>query len=222
MTRKLEDFVARLTALGGGSGDSRAIYQEWASTYETTMQDDYGYIAPKIAADALAAQCPDKDIHILDLGCGTGLVGLELAARGFSKIDGLDVSEAMLSEARKKQVYGALTTGDLSRPPPSDIQPRDAAIAVGCFGGGHLGPQHLATLVGYVKPGGLLVLYVNAIPYDADDYPSRLRALESDGTWQILMTEASNYMQAINRPGWVIVARRSGPDRSTTTGDMKQ
>ena len=49
MSKDLEGFVARLTALGGGSGDSRALYDDWAATYEDNLQGDYGYVAPAIA-----------------------------------------------------------------------------------------------------------------------------------------------------------------------------
>ena len=90
------------------------------------------------------------------------------------------------------------------------IGPRyDAAIAVGCFGGGHLGPQHLEGIIKSVTINGLLVLYINGIPYDQDDYPAHFRALEVAGVWQLKMTKQSNYMQALKRPGWVVVAHRS-------------
>ena len=208
MTRKLEGFVARLTALGGGSGDSRALYEDWAPSYERNLRQDYGYIAPQIAADAMAAQCSDKDTRILDLGCGTGLVGKELSGRGFRQIDGLDISPNMLDEARAKGIYGDLMIGDMTQPIELGGRVYDAAIGVGCFGGGHLGPEHLPGMVGCVRPGGLLVFYINGIPYEEDDYPSHFKALEADGVWRVVLTEESNYMQALERPGWVVVGKR--------------
>lgn len=208
MAKKLEGFVARLTALGGGSGSSLDIYEDWAPTYEDNLQRDYGYIAPRIAADALAAHCGDRDGRILDLGCGTGLVGQELNARGFRHIDGLDISPAMLEQARRKGIYGELLQRDMTAAIDLGGRRYDAAIGVGCFGGGHLGPQHLAGIIGCVQPGGLLIFYINAIPYDEDDYPAQFRALEEDGTWRLASTEKSNYMQALDRPGWVVAAHR--------------
>lgn len=54
MAKELEGFVARLTALRGGSGCSLDVYEDWAPTYEKNLQQDYGYIAPKLAADVFA------------------------------------------------------------------------------------------------------------------------------------------------------------------------
>ena len=88
VVKKMEGFVAKLTALGGGSGDSREIYEHWAPTYEHNLQQDYGYIAPRIAVDTFAEYCPDRNAQILDLGCGTGLVGIELKRYGFYKPTG--------------------------------------------------------------------------------------------------------------------------------------
>ena len=209
MAKELEGFVARLTALGGGSGESRALYDEWAATYEQNLEEDYGYIAPAIAVAALAAHCTDGDTRILDLGCGTGLVGQALAAAGFRQIDGVDISPGMLEQARAKGVYERLTMADLTRPLDLDDDGYDAAIGVGCFGGGHLGPEHLSGMIQAVRPGGLLVFYMNAVPYEEDDYPSHFAALEVTGQWRVRLTEGSNYMEVLDRPGWVVVAERA-------------
>ena len=49
---------------------------------------------------------------ILDLGCGTGLAGLEL--RQFcSNLEGIDLSNAMIEQARSKNVYDRLIHGDI-------------------------------------------------------------------------------------------------------------
>ena len=46
-----------------------------------------------------------NDISILDLGCGSGLVGEQLHKRGYQNIDGIDLSAEFLKEAQKKGVY---------------------------------------------------------------------------------------------------------------------
>ena len=209
MAKQLEGFVAKLTALGGGSGESRDLYEEWAPTYERNLQQDYGYIAPRIAAQAFTEHSSDKNARILDLGCGTGLVGEELAAHGFRYIDGLDISPKMLDQARHKQIYDELLIADMTRPIDLGGRAYGAAIDVGCFGGGHVGPEQLPDMIRCVQPGGLLVFYINGIPYDEDDYPSHFRSLEAGGHWRLLLTESSDYMPAIERPGWVVVANRT-------------
>ena len=43
----------------------------------------------------------DKDVEILDVGCGTGRHAIELAKRGYS-VTGVDLSESMINKAREK------------------------------------------------------------------------------------------------------------------------
>ena len=210
MSSKLEGFVAKLTALGGGSGTSLDIYEDWAPTYERNLQEDYGYVAHQIAADVFVRFQSDKSVRVLDLACGTGLVGQVLFDRGFANIDGLDVSPSMLAEAKKKQVYGDLLTGDVSLPLELGGRRYQAAIAVGCFGGGHLGPEHLINIIDCVEPGGVVVLYLNGIPYVEDNYNDHLRSLEGRGVCQLLCQEQSNYMQGFERPGWSVALTCTG------------
>ena len=63
------------------------------------------YRGPKIAADLCEIFLSDKTSKILDIGSGTGLVGLHLAHRGFEYIDGLEPCESMVTVARFKNVY---------------------------------------------------------------------------------------------------------------------
>ena len=51
--------------------------------------------------------------RVLDAGCGTGRVGIELAARGFS-VTGMDLDEAMLDAARAKAPELRWILADLS------------------------------------------------------------------------------------------------------------
>ena len=65
-------------------------------------------------------------------------------------------------------------------------------------------------MIDCVRPGGPLVLYMNAIPHDEDDYPAHFARLEQAGRWRVRLTERSNYMAALKRPGWVVVAEVVG------------
>ena len=209
MSKPLDGYVKRLTGMGVGES-SIAVYEDWASGYEATMLDDYGYVAPRIAADVFETLHSDRDTPILDLGCGTGLVGAELASREYRQIDGLDISKNMLSEARSKSVYRDLLEGDMTCPLDLGDRVYAAAIGVGCFGNGHVGPLHLEEMIQIVEPGGALVFYMNGIPFEEDDYPSYFKALEERSVWTVVTLEQSNYMETLERPGWVVGARRVG------------
>jgi predicted TPR repeat methyltransferase len=63
-------------------------------------------------ASARAGATVKKGLAILDLGCGTGLAGAvfkPLAAR----LDGVDLSPAMIQNARARGIYDILEVGDL-------------------------------------------------------------------------------------------------------------
>lgn len=205
----LHGAVAQLTAMKAGDS-ALQTYAAWAPRYEADLMDDYGYIAHTIAAKALALACPNQDVEVADLGCGTGLVAEALHALGIATIDGFDASAEMLEQANVKNLYRKLHQVDLTDVTQMPQAQYDAAIAVGVFGNGHVGPQSLACFVQPVKPGGKIVLYANGIPYVDDDYPSHLRRLEAQGIWHVDYTEQSNYMAKIDRPGWLVVATRCG------------
>ena len=203
----LHGFVAKLTAMTA-EDDAHEVYEEWAPNYEADLVGGFGYTAHRIAAEAMAAAGPDRGAEVLDIGCGTGLVAEELAARGFSAIDGLDASPRMLAQARAKGVYRGLVEGDVRDPDAIEPGRYDAVIAVGVFGAGHLGPQDLECFARPVRAGGPIVLYSSALRWVEDDYPSHLERLEENGVWTVEQTRTSNYMDRIVRPGWLVVARR--------------
>lgn len=190
---------------------SPSLYDDWAGDYDKELLEDYGYVAPQISVEAFVTVCPDKDCRVMDFGCGTGLVGQGLAQAGYRNVEGLDLSRPMLDQARAKNVYRALRQADLTKPLDIASGSFDAAICVGSFGNGHLGPEHLAEMIRTVAPGGPIVLYINGGPYSERGYPAQFERLEAEGLWRVERTEESNYMAELERPGWLVVARRTRP-----------
>ena len=86
---------------------------------------------------------------------------------------------------------------------------QDTVNAVGVFGPGHVGPENLHCFFQPAAPGGVVALYANGIPFVEDDYPAHLRQLQKDGLCRIDALQESNYMDSIERPGWLVLATRS-------------
>lgn len=109
---------------------ARAVYDEWAETYDAELgHDDQGYIGPDVAADALV-RVVGPGATVLDAGCGTGLVGAALAARGRFDVDGVDISPGMLARAQAVGVYRRLAVADLTRRLGVDDGAYDAVVCV--------------------------------------------------------------------------------------------
>ena len=198
--------LKKVTLLQAGDS-SEAIYDEWATRYEADLLDEYGYVSPTTSANALVEGLDDLSSPIADYGCGTGLVGEVLRDLGCTTIDGIDYSAGMLDVARAKGCYRDLIQADLTQPTSIANGTYAAMICVGVMGAGHLVPEDFAPLFRTVRPGGPIVLYGNATPYEEDGYAERFAAIPE---WEILRSETSNYMTTITRPGMLVVGRRVG------------
>lgn len=208
-----------LVALGEFKiGDStEGHYDAWASDYDRDLLERCGYSAHRIAAAALATLEPRRDLAVVDVGCGTGLVGVELASLGFTVIDGLDISAEMLAQANAKGIYRTLTMADMmidrsNTPSASDVPSHlqyDAAICAGSFAPGHLGPRAIDRIAALTRPGGPIVIVMNAVPFETEPYAQHLEHLVDTGVLVIHRIDTLNYMSAFDRPGKLIVAQRA-------------
>jgi len=148
----------------------------------------------------------DKSLRIIDVGCGTGLVGVELEKGGFSNFDGIDISQEMIDIA-KQRGYSKLFIGSLNDSLPCKDNEYDAALCVGVFTHGHVGSDRLDELVRIVKPGGIICFTVNEGVYDSYGFDSKIKNLESTNIWKILEIRKSDYMTKKNIKGIYCVVK---------------
>jgi predicted TPR repeat methyltransferase len=120
--------------------DVKAFFDVWARhpdegvagsvSYEADISDCY--FGPRVVAELLLAELDSRKKHILDVGCGTGLVGLPLIKAGHA-LYGVDLSREMLELAVDKE-YADVYTGDVL----VDTLPWkfefDALVSVGVIG----------------------------------------------------------------------------------------
>jgi len=91
------------------------LFDAYAPNFEKSLAEKLEYQTPKIIAEMIIKRHPSKALgSILDLGCGTGLAGLELK-QFCEKLDGIDLSNSMLEQARTKDVYDKLIHGDIAK-----------------------------------------------------------------------------------------------------------
>ena len=98
---------------------------------------------------------PKDEIKIIDAGAGTGLMGVELQKLGYTTLCALDISEGMLNEAKKKNVYKKFICAALTEQEIPEIHTAefDALICGGSMFKGHIRSSALTEMVRIVKTG---------------------------------------------------------------------
>jgi SAM-dependent methyltransferase len=192
MTQKSGNpILDRIYRMSGSAAECRDVYRDWARRYDEDTVGDMGYVGPQVVADKLASLVR-PDASVLDAGCGTGLAGAELAERGFTAIDGMDLSPDMLAVAREKAVYRDLREEDLTRRLSYDDGAYDAVGCVGTFTHAHVGPQGFDELLRVTRAGGPVVATVHEGVW-GDGYEEHFRHLEAAGVARVSSVEDSDY-----------------------------
>ncbi len=198
------------------------VFDSFASSFDAKL-GMLGYRAPQLVADALAAvlPSPDKQFDIVDLGCGTGLVG-PLLSPWAKHLAGCDLSVGMLRGARERKVYDVLHKAELVyylRTQPAVFDIAVSADTLCYFGA--IDEAMAATTVA-LRSGGWLAFTVEALPDDAG-VPHKLQAngryAHARGYVADAVAAAGMTVDAIDtvtlrmesgKPvnGWLVVARK--------------
>jgi len=91
----------------------RTSFDRYAETFEGHLVDVLGYRMPFLMAETLTIEHPSPFAAVLDLGCGTGLMGDSLSPDRATVIDGVDLAPRMIEVTRRKGRYGKLVAGDI-------------------------------------------------------------------------------------------------------------
>ncbi len=137
---------------------------------------------------AVAAVCSrllNRDARILDAGAGTGLLGVALVEDGFTRLDGLDLSPAMLAEAARKGAYGELTEARLGERLPYETGAYDAVVSSGVLTTGHAPAASLDELVRITRPGGHVVFTLRS-DRTPPGYDAKIAELLEAGRWELV------------------------------------
>lgn len=167
--------------------ENRELYERWAGSYDTEFADRHGYDYHNQVSEVFLRAGGSTDL-VLDVGCGTGLVGSALRERGVRAVHGLDLSPAMLAEAAEKKtvegdpVYTHLEEADLTATVDVPDETYPGLVTAGTFTHGHLGPDSLHEVVRMCTPGALLAIGVNAELFQTEGgFAEWMAAAQSDG-----------------------------------------
>jgi predicted TPR repeat methyltransferase len=171
--------------LNQGTSDPREVanrYDDWAQSYDDDLVA-WSYQAPQVVAETVLSRHPAAD-SVLDVGCGTGMVGRALRARGFAgRLHGLDISQASLEVARQSGAYDAAEPADLQQPLPLADNSVDAVVCVGVMT--YL-PEVEAVwreFARVVRPGGLVVVTQREDLWEERHCQAVIDRLAADGVW---------------------------------------
>jgi len=91
------------------------LYERFAEFYERNMRGELEYCGPELLASALDRTVGSSaaTLDVLELGCGTGLVGKPLRSRA-KRLVGIDLSPDMVKRAKKTGCYDALKVAEIT------------------------------------------------------------------------------------------------------------
>lgn len=92
----------------------REIFDHYSAKFERHVVETLHYKMPSLLRHNFDT-IVKNDLHfknIIDLGCGTGLAGMEFRMIA-DRLSGIDISPKMVEEAKKKHIYDVLLVGDI-------------------------------------------------------------------------------------------------------------
>ena len=181
-------------------------YKHWTDNnkYNKDMVE-WNYTAPKETVEVVKKYATNKNFKILDAGCGTGLVGVELKKFGYSHIDGVDFSQDML-DLVPQDIYRNLQKVDLNVDLKFRDNTYDIIICVGTFTYGHVKAHALDELIRITKDKGLICFTINEGIYKEYGFDKKIKGLSDRKFWNVKEFFKSNYITSKDVRAWLCLA----------------
>ena len=181
-------------------------YQDWTNNnkYNKDMVD-WNYTAPQETVSVLKKYAFDKNLKILDAGCGTGLVGIELKKHGYKNIEGVDFSQNML-DLVPNELYKKIEKVDLNKLLKFKDNTYDVVMCVGTFTYGHVKTQALDELIRIIKNNGLICFTINEGIYEEYGFDKKIKELLNKKYWKVKEFFKSDYITTKDVEAWLCLA----------------
>lgn len=207
MTAPRKQFLDQVYDLDGPD-ETRALYDAWSESYDAEVAAS-GYVTPNRCAKALARCSADRDLPLLDIGCGTGLSGAAFRLAGFEEIDGTDLSAEMLEQARAKGVYRDLIQTEPDNPLPMEPGAYANIAAVGVFSPGHGPPNLIDAAIDHLPSGGCFVFSLNDHALQDPGYQARINEQVDCGVAWVEVKDYGAHLPAIGLKSLVYALRKA-------------
>jgi len=169
---------------GQSKEDIEKRYDGWAESYDRDMVEHRRYRLPAFVGDLFIKYVKNHEVRILDAGAGTGLSGEYLSRNGYHNIYGIDISEEMLDEARRKEVYHRLDRMVLGETLDFPDNYFDAVLSVGAIGTAPA--ESFDELIRVTKSSGFIVFSLTTDYYDLPRFRRKILPLEETGKWKLV------------------------------------
>ena len=181
-------------------------YQDWTkkNKYNQDMVN-WKYTAPQETVSVLKKYVFNKNCKILDAGCGTGLVGIELKKCGYSNIDGVDFSQNML-DLIPQGIYKKIEKVDLNKLLKFKDNMYDVVMCVGTFTYGHVKPQALDELIRITKNKGVICFTINEGIYEDYGFDNKIKELTNNKLWNVKEFSKSDYIVNKDVNAWLCLS----------------
>ena len=159
-------------------------YDEWGSTYDRDLIEDWGYKLPAFLGDLFMKYVNNPNARILDAGAGTGLGGEYISHNGYNNLFAIDMSQGMLDEAEPKGIYRKLDRMVLGETLEFPDNYFDTTLSMGTIG--HAPPESFDELIRITKPSGFIVFSLRTTFYNEPEWYGKLQSLEDGGKWRLV------------------------------------
>ncbi|XP_076461448.1 malonyl-[acyl-carrier protein] O-methyltransferase-like [Babylonia areolata] len=176
--------------------ESQALYNKWAAlgTFDQlSVQANYVNSYDQVMAAVLELFPTRRDVTILDVGAGTGIVGQRLYDAGFHSLDALDPSSEMLRVTADRKVYRRYVCSFFTQDPVQDIEndTYDLLVMCGVCSPGAIQVEAFKEAIRIVKPGGYIVNcmraeYLQTMAEYNGRWETHLKQLEKEGKWTLV------------------------------------
>jgi predicted TPR repeat methyltransferase len=113
------DWQFILAALTGDSSMPTApprylqgLFDSYAPGFDRHLVGKLAYRVPELLLEAVVSVAPGRKFDVLDLGCGTGLCGVQFRPHARVLV-GVDLSPKMLQKAAERNIYDQLVNADI-------------------------------------------------------------------------------------------------------------